>query len=234
MGGKKEESSQPTISWQQSPEYQYQMDLFKQIQDPWMKSQYGLYKDVFEPQTRQLGGVLGEQLRQPLSLPEDVWANTWQKGKANVAAQYAPMEQKATERAAGSGMLGQGATEKYMQQLDLSKAKSIEDMSIDMAIQEWNEKKQAKQQAISNMMAFQGLQPQFNLQMPQSQMFVQQPSQQQRGNYGGLGSLAGAAALGGLSLLVPGTGIGIGGLTGGQLAGIGAGLGGGLGSMFSY
>jgi hypothetical protein len=51
-------------------------------------------------------------------------------------------------------------------------------------------------------------------------------------DYSGLGSLLGMGALGGLSLLVPGTGIGIGGLTGAELTALGALAGGSIGSIF--
>lgn len=46
-------------------------------------------------------------------------------------------------------------------------------------------------------------------------------------NYSGLGSLLGAGLLGGASLLIPGSGIGLAGLSGSQMTGLGA-LGGGL------
>lgn len=173
--GKKKEQEQPEIRYQQPPEYGYQMQLFKDIQEPYMRGQYGLYRDIFEPQMRELGGVLGEQLKQPLSLPEDVWANIWQRGRERAVGEFEPLRQQATERAAGRGMLEQGPTERYFQTLDIAQAKSIEDTAIDMAISEWTEKKQAREQAIAQSTGFLGYQPQFGLPMPTSQPYTYQP-----------------------------------------------------------
>jgi hypothetical protein len=88
-------------------------------------------------------------------------------------------------------MLGQGPTEKYMQNLDLSQAKSMEDMAVDMAIQQWTEKKSAQQQATQNMMTYQSMQPQFNLQMPQSTVSTEPATQ---GLLGGMADIGQAAA----------------------------------------
>jgi hypothetical protein len=187
-GGKEK---QPEVSWSQSPEYAKQQELFTKYQEPYMASQYNLYQDVFEPQARSLGQKLGNQLNQPLSLPDDIWNSLWQKGRENVGAEYGNIRQSASERAAGSGMLGQGPTEKYFQNLDLSQAKSMESLAADMAIQEWMEKKTSQQQAIQNSMGYQGMQPSFNLQMPTSQQVVSQ-DEGYGGLLGGLGGVGGA------------------------------------------
>ena len=79
--------------------------------------------------------------------------------------QYEPIRQQASERAAGRGMLGQGPTEKYFQQLDLSQAKSLEDMAVDMAIQQWSDKKQAAEMN-------------WQTQLNQNEMNFQQQSQE--------------------------------------------------------
>ena len=247
------------IKWAQSPEYSKQMELFEGIQAPWMKSQFGLYGDIFEPQMRELGGMLGEQakagpsqyitqlgnkltqqLDQPLQLPQDVWQNIWQQGAERVTGQYQPLRQKAGERAAGAGMLGQGPTENYFQNLDLAQAKSMEDMAIDMAIQEWTEKKSAQQQSIQNMqqfipleeysrqqpiqnlMQFQGLQPQFNIPMPSSIPYTQEMEEDFEWDWGSMltGGLTGAAA--GFAMGGP-VGAGIGAVVGGAGGGLGGG-----------
>lgn len=187
MTGDKEET--PQVQYSQPPEYQKQMELFNKYQEPYMAKQFGLYQDIFEPQTRFLGGILGEEMKQPMSLPEDVWSNIWQKGRERTTAEYTPITQKATERFAGQGT-PQGAREKYFQSLDLSKAKSLSDLAIDMSIQEWTEKKVAKQQSLSNMQAYLTGQPAFSIPMPTSQAYTNQP-QQGGGNdwMGGVGSI---------------------------------------------
>ena len=132
-GNKKDD--QPTI--QQIPFNQYQEQqnqLFSDVMVPWTKSRYEMSQNVYDPLSRQLGQELGNQLKSPMSLPEDVWANLWQKQSANVAGEYNKTRQSGTERAAGSGMLNQGPTEKYMQSLDLAQGKSMEDMAVSMAI----------------------------------------------------------------------------------------------------
>lgn len=210
MGSQDDGGDGQGVQWSQSPEYKKQMGLFEDIQEPYMKSQQALYQDVFEPQTRALGGVLGDQLKdpytdlmkqmqtklggqldQPLSLPQDVWANMWQQARERTVGEYGKARQSATERAAASGTLGQGATDRYFQGLDIQQAKSVEDIAVDMVIKEWGEKKaaqqqsienvgrflpqemQAKQYATGNLMNFMGLQPQFNIPMPQSQAYTQ-------------------------------------------------------------
>jgi hypothetical protein len=217
-----DDNEQPTIQYSEPPK----SELYSSVQEPWSKSQYQLYQDVFEPTTRSLGGILGEQLTQPLSLPEDVWSNLWQKARAKTVGEYGQVRQQATERAAGSGMLGQGATEKYFQNLDLSQAKSIEDLAVDMSIAEWNEKKQAQQQALSNAMNFVNQQPVFNLPYSTANAYSSM-GDTSSGNYSGLGT--GIGMLGG-ALLAPLTG----GLSIPMGAMLGGSLGGSIGGMINY
>ncbi len=249
-------SQKDWIKFAQAPEYGQQMELFKKYQEPYLEKQYGLYEDIFEPQARELGGMLGDQLAdgpspyvtqlgdklsgqldQPLSLPQSVWDSMWQQAKGRTAAEYGGARQSATERAAGSGMLGQGPTEKYMQALDVSQAKSLEDIAVDMAIAEWNEKKGAQQTAIQNMqnfipleeysrqqpitnlMSYMGQQPQFQIPMPSSIPY----------SVGGGGG-GGSSVMGGIGTVV-------GGVAGAMLGGpagamAGASIGGAAGGMF--
>lgn len=228
-GGGDEEESQPQITWSQSPEYQKQMELFTKYQEPYMAEKFKTFggTDGFqgtEQLTRSLGGMLGEDIKNPLSLPEDVWSGLWTKAREKTLGEYKPIEQAATERFAGSGMMGSGPSQKYFQGLDISKAKSLEDMAIDMSIQEWTEKKAAKQSAYTNMQNYLNMfSPNFNLPMPTSQQITTMPEEGQ--DYSGLGM--GLGALGG----------GLLGLAGGPLgvavgAGVGGMFGSGVGGMF--
>lgn len=219
------DNEQPQISYSKSPDYDYQKQLFSSIQEPYMQSQYKLYQDVFEPQMRSLGGILGEDLKNPMTLPEDVWANIWNKSREKTVGEYGKLKQGATERAAGSGMLGQGPTEKYMQQLDLSQAKSIEDLAVDTALAEWQERKSARQTAISNMSQFLNATPQFNLNLPGYDVTTGLSGGSDSGKFSMLGTGLGALAGGLLAAPTGGMSIPIG-------AAIGAGVGGGVGSLF--
>ena len=176
-GNKKDD--QPTINQVPLTAQQTQQnELFSNVQVPWAQSQYKLYQDTYEPQARSLGNVLGEQLKSPTLMPDQYWNNAYQTQAGNITGQYDKLRQTGTERAAGSGMLGQGPTEKYMQGLDLAQGKSMEDMAVDMAIQQWTEKKTAQQQAISNMGNFVNQQPMFGIQPAVPQYYTQAPPQQ--------------------------------------------------------
>lgn len=205
-----------------TPEQEQLNKLFSSIQVPYAQSQYKLFQDIFEPQTRSLGGMLGQDLSQPMTLPEETWSNIWQKSRERTLGEFAPIEQRATERFYGN-QTPEGAREKYFSGLDIQKAKSIEDLAINQAIQEWSEKKVAKQQAIENQLRFLGYQPSFNITPQVPQYYSSMP---QGSNYSGLGAGIGSV-LGGVG----------GGLTALALPGsqaflvpMGASMGGALGS----
>jgi hypothetical protein len=155
-----------------------QSDYYNNIYKPYTTSQYQQYKDVYEPSSRQLGGELQAQLSQPLSLPEDVWNKTWQQSKEKIGAQFDTSSRQLSQRLASTGAIGSsGQANKAFQQLDYQKQKSIETQAIDHAIAEWTEKKQAKQQSISNMQSYLSGQPSFNMQLPSEQGYITQDSQ---------------------------------------------------------
>lgn len=169
--GKKPE--QPSIQYTQSPEYSKMMELFTKYQEPYLASQQKLYQDVFEPTSRQIGGVIQRDLTEPFQLPEDVWSKVWQKSRERTLGEYAPIEKRMTERFAGTGALDtSGQVQKWFGDVELSKAKSIEDLAVNQAIQEWTEKKMAKQQSIGNAFQFLTGEPQFNVPMPQSMAYI--------------------------------------------------------------
>lgn len=117
-------------------------------QSPWEQQ----YHDFLDPSIRQLGGQLQSDLTQPFSLPEEFWQGLWQKGRERTLNEYAPIDRRQTQRFASTGALdSSGQAQKWFGDLELSKAKSIEDLAIEQTLNEWNEKKMAKQQAITNM-----------------------------------------------------------------------------------
>ncbi len=169
--GKKPEP--PSIQYTQPPEYKEMMDLFKRYQTPFMESQYNVYKDVYEPTSRQIGGIVQRDLTEPFQIPEDVWSKVWQKSRERTLAEYNPIEQRMTERFAGAGALDtSGQVQKWFGDVELSKAKSIEDLAVNQAIQEWEQKRIAKQQSMTNAFQFLTGEPQFNVPMPQSTSYV--------------------------------------------------------------
>jgi len=215
-GGGGDDDDGGSVEYTQPPEYDEQMEMFQDIQKPWIYGQSELYKDIFEPQMRELGGLLGDRMKQPLTLPEDVWSNLWQKGQSNVLNQYDNLRDKGSERAAGRGMLGQGPTENYMQNLDLQQAKSIDDMAVEMAMMEWNEKKMAQQQATGNMMNYLQMQPAFNIPLPGSQPFTQAGNARSAtGGWGGAASGAVSGAYAGSQMGLGGYGTAGGAILGG-------------------
>lgn len=202
MCGDKEQE-QPGIRYSQPPEDQ----LFTDIQKPWMKDQFGMFKDVFEPLSRSLGGQLGEELKtpsptmqrlgeivgsdldQPLTLPTSVWEGIKQRGMETIKRGYESTKQDTSERLASRGMLEQGPGESAMKQIERAEAESVEDYVARMTVEEWNEKKMAKQQSIQNVgylenleqlpiqniMQYLGYQPQFNLPQTTAQPYTYMP-----------------------------------------------------------
>lgn len=173
----------------EKPYAQKEFQLYTDVIEPFIKQQYGLASDVFLPTSRELGGKLQAELTEPFQLPEDVWNKTWTKARERTLQEYEPIERQASERFAGAGALeSSGRVGKYFENLDISKAKSIEDLAVNQAIQEWNEKKTAKQQSYENIFRYLGYQPsaastniynpniptdtQFNMPYPMSQLSV--------------------------------------------------------------
>ena len=176
--GKKEEP--PQVQYTTPPQPAEQVTLRNEVEIPYYKSKYQQYLNLYEPLERQIGGKIGSELATPrmpatldlpqvnfpqFTLPEDQYNQIWQQGRERISGGYQPLRQQASERAAGRGMLGQGPTEKYFQQLDLSQAKSLEDMAVDMAIQQWGDKKQAAEMN-------------WQTQLNQNEMNFQQQSQE--------------------------------------------------------
>lgn len=254
-GNKKEEP--PQVQYTSPPVSAEQTQLLNEVQIPYYKSKYQQYLDLYQPLERQIGGKIGSELTTPrmpdtlnlpqFTLPEDQYSQLWQQGRERIVGGYQPLRQQASERAAGRGMLGQGPTEKYFQQLDLSQAKSLEDMAVDMAIQQWSDKKQMaelnfqqkSQEALFNWQAQEGAksasqqnalnflsgQPIFTPNFPTSQAYIPPQAQKQSGKFGMLG--AGLGMLGGALLAAP-----TGGMSIPMGAAIGGSLGLGAGSMF--
>lgn len=151
-----------SVQYSQSPEYAQQMDLFNTIQEPYMQNQYDLYKNTYAPNIQALGAELYKGL-DPASDP--VWDKTWQQTKEKTMAPFDTQSRQMSQRFASTGALNNsGQVNKAFQQLDYNKQKSIESITIDQAIAEW----QAKQQGISNMQNFINSQPQFSIPMPSS------------------------------------------------------------------
>src|SRR3990167_11196816 len=64
-GGGGDDEEQPQARYTQSPEYQRQMELFQNIQEPYIRSQYEQYEKLFKPLT----GQLGEKITKGLTIP---------------------------------------------------------------------------------------------------------------------------------------------------------------------
>jgi len=171
---KGKEPKAPEIKYATAPEYGTQMELFKKYQEPYLESQEKLYSEIFEPTTRQIGGLLQADLTEPFQLDENVWTDIWQRARERTLGEFEPIERRTTQRLAGKGALDtSGQALKAFQDIDLSKAKSIEDLAVDQAIAEWTEKKSAKQQSYSNIFNYLGATPSFNIPMPQAQPYIQ-------------------------------------------------------------
>jgi len=232
LKGKKE----PKVEFSQPPPPEFalspeQKQMWEQFTLPFITSQFNQYKNIFTPATEKLGGQLTAQLDQPLSLPENIWENIWTKTKERQADVFAPVEKRATERFAGTGALeSSGQVQKFFGDVDLAKAKGLEDLAVDQAIAEWNEKKIAKQGSIENMFRFLSGTPSFGG-VPQSTVTQAIPTIPGGGEGPDFGSIFGGAAGGAGLAAMLGLGAGTGGI--GLLPwAIAMGLGGGLaGSM---
>lgn len=175
----KGKSEAPHIEYTQPPAPTYSMSpedkwLYENISKPYAESQFKNYQDVFNPLVKQLGGSISNDLQNPMSLPEDEWSKIWQKTRERNSAEYAPIERQTSQRLAATGALdSSGQSQKAFRDIDLSKAKSIEDLAIQQALAEYNDKKAAKQSAYDNAFRFSGGAPAF--QQPNSTATEAQP-----------------------------------------------------------
>ena len=140
----------------------YNQDLQKLWQEyglPQTTEQYKIFGEQVLPAEKELATQLGANLTQPLQLPQEVWDKIWQQTREKTLAEYAPIEQRTTQRLASTGGIGGGPGESLFKDIELSKAKSIESMAIEQAINEWTEKKAAKQQSYENIFKMLGYTP---------------------------------------------------------------------------
>ena len=148
-----------TTAWggyEQGQEAQRQRDWLEKLYAPqqeYQQEQLGLFKDVFSPLTKQLGGELGDLFSADTSTLSNAY---WSKGRGKIEDYFKDIEQRATERFAGAGMLEQGpAMEYFGETLPAMKAKSMEDLVIDQVLTDYG----FKQQGVSNMLSFLGKTP---------------------------------------------------------------------------
>lgn len=144
-------------------ELEKQREFYEELYAPqkaYQEKQLKLFEDIFEPTSRQIGGLLQAQLTEPFQLPEDLWAKTWQKARERTMAEFAPVERRTTQRLAGIGGLDvHGQAQKLFGDIETQKVKSIESLAVEQAISEWTEKKQAKQQSFENVFKYLGYEP---------------------------------------------------------------------------
>ena len=136
------------------PYQEDQYAAYKAYTEPQIASQYGMYKDVFEPATRQLGGELTADLGKEFSLTKQLESDIWRQKKERLGGEREKLQQGATERFAGAGMIGQGPAQQYFQNLDEQYLKSFEDLAVEQSIWEYGQKYQEKQDRYGNMMSF--------------------------------------------------------------------------------
>ena len=136
------------------PYQEGQYDVYKAYTQPRVASDYGLYKDVFEPATRELGGMLSGDLGKEFSLTKELESDIWRKGKERLATAKTEAEKTGSERFAGAGMLGQGPAFNYFQNIDQQYMKGIEDLAVEQSIWEYGQKYREKQDRYTNMASF--------------------------------------------------------------------------------
>jgi len=153
----------PTIEYKQPPPPEMTPEeswLFNTISKPYYTQQLQDYQNIYQPLAQSLGGKLSADLNEPFTLPEEEWSKIWQKGREKALAEYKPIERRMTQRFAGTGALdSSGQVQKAFKDVELSKAKTIEDLAISQSLAEWEEKKAAKQLSYENILRFQGHQP---------------------------------------------------------------------------
>ena len=122
-------------------------------QKEYQQGQLDLFKDVFSPLTKQLGGELGNMFSADNS---GISNASWTQGRNRIEDYYGGVEQKASEVFAGSNMLGSGISNKYFtEELPGMKAKSMEDLAVDQVLNDYN----MKNTNISQMLSFLGKTP---------------------------------------------------------------------------
>ncbi len=120
--------------------------------------QLALFKDVFDPQLRAFAPRIQQQLDQPLSLPQEVFDELFQRGRERIGREFGVLEEKTTQRLAGAGpgVLRGGQAQQLFGEIERERVRSVEDLAIDQAIFEFQEKKIAQQQAFENAFRFIG------------------------------------------------------------------------------
>jgi hypothetical protein len=163
----KGKSEAPHIEYSQPPAPTYSMSpedkwLYENISKPYAESQFKNYQDIYNPLQQQFGQKISADLNNPMSLPEDQWTKIWQQAQQRNAEAYNPVMQKTSQRLAATGGLdNSGQAQNAFRQIDLSKAKSIEDLAINQALAEWQDKVSAKKTSYDNAFRFMGGTPQF-------------------------------------------------------------------------
>lgn len=257
-----DQEEQYNAAVQPARDYQADMQkLFKEAYIPYIQDQSGLwstygkpiaegqlktYMDVGLPAYRDLGNKLSSDVTTPWdeSAMKSVFDKIWQQTREKTAAEYAPIEQRTSQRLAGAGALDTGASIKAFGDIEQSKYKSLETQAIDQALQEYNVKATAKQTSYENMFKYLNYQPSVNsgaisgvgnYQPQVIPPYIDNSAQSDLSGLGtGVGSLAGlgigaalAPATGGLSLasslMYPMVGSAVGSMAGG-----------GFGSLIKY
>lgn len=170
MGGD-DDDSEAKYETAVAPSREYQADmqqLFKEVYKPYVQDISGLWTEYGKPiKTEQMQAYQGvlPKLVSDVQTPWDesemksVFDKIWRQTRERTAAEYAPIEQRTSQRLAGAGALDTGASMKMFGDIEQAKYKSLETQAIDMALQEYNVKAQAKQQSYSNLFAGLNYQP---------------------------------------------------------------------------
>ena len=138
-------------------EREFQRELAGPEQE-FQQAQLDLFRDVFDPGIRDLEPQIRAGLEQPQSLPREILDELFQRGRERIGREFEGLTEKTTQRLAGGGpgKLRGGAAQQIFADIEQERVQSIEDLAIDQAIFEFEDRRFAQQQALENAFRFLG------------------------------------------------------------------------------
>lgn len=145
------------------PLLESQFQDYMNLERPLEQEQRNLVSDIFLPSTRSLGGKLASDLTSPFQFPQEDFNRAFQSAKTRTMEGFEPARRNLSNQLAARGVTSEmsGAAGKEFRDIDIQQARSIEQVAVEQALQEFNYTQQSKQQSIENMFRFLGRQPSF-------------------------------------------------------------------------
>lgn len=117
----------------------------------------GSQRSVGLPAYEALGKRVMSDLNDPFGIPKEVSDRVFQQAQRRIAESTEGTRQRTSERLAGSGALGSGASDALFAEFDLDELQALEDFALEQTLAEINLELSGRQNAIQNAAQFVGL-----------------------------------------------------------------------------